>query len=125
MGPYVIEEEVAPKTFMLRNLDGSVNKSMVNGHPTEALLQSGQPWEASPTIFRIQTTPIEAHWTKRKAPESKDMCATIKLNKICKKEGRGKHKGNHIKDRIDPPIELIDVMEGGKGHDMTTRCDNY
>ena len=32
MDPYVIEEEVSPTTFMLRNLDKFVNKSTVNGH---------------------------------------------------------------------------------------------
>ena len=48
MGPYVIEEEVAPGTFKLKNLDSSIDASTMNMHCLKPYYSLGEFKDEAP-----------------------------------------------------------------------------
>ena len=126
MGPYIIKEEVVIETFILKNLDGSINASTENVHTLQPYNSPKISGEALLEIFSIWKTLIEVNWTSRKSSDSKDTCKKIKKDINGKKGENGKSKEGHImflENHINPITVQIDVMDE-KDTSKTTQLAN-
>ena len=52
--------------FKLKNLDGSINASTMNGHPLKPYFTLAISEETSSEIFSVQTTISEVNWIDKK-----------------------------------------------------------
>ena len=81
MDLHIIKGEVVPRVFKLKNLYGSINASIVNGHMLKPYHGPVDLEEVSSDLLSNQTTPIEVNWSHKKTSHSKDMLAKLKKSK--------------------------------------------